>query len=86
MPMTPTLIHLPQPMLDLLDRRAARDETSRSQVVRDAIAAHLRAESEEMLDERVRRAYAEHPLTTVDEWGDVASFLDEVRAQRDRTS
>ena len=82
--MKPTLIHLPQTDIDALDRRAGSDGVSRSQIVRDAVAAYLDADSAAELDDRVRLAYERYPLETPDEWGDMESFLAAVRAEKAR--
>lgn len=84
MAMKPTMIHLPAELIAQLDRRAIHDEVSRSQVVRDAIVAYIEVDSAAELDDRVRRAYATHPLDTPDAWGDMESFLTAVRSEKSK--
>lgn len=80
--MKPTLIHLPPDLISRLDARAERDNVSRSQLVRDAIADLLSSEPNADLEARTRAAYERHPLSEPDEWGDLESFLDAVRSSR----
>ena len=80
MPMKPTLVHLPESMIERLDEKAVRRDRSRSQVVRDAIARYLADDAE--LDRAVRVAYEREPLDTPDEWGDLESFLTAGRQER----
>lgn len=81
--MQPTLIHLPPPTVEMLDRRASATGVSRAQVVRDAIAAYLQSDADQDLSDRVREAYTAQPLDAPDEWGDLDTFLASVRQQRD---
>ena len=56
-----TMVQLTDELVALLDRRAARDGVSRSQVIREAVEAHLRGEAERGRAERFARAYASLP-------------------------
>lgn len=66
---------------DLLARARALDPDSNDasmveRALRALLAAHRRSE----LDRAYETAYAMHPLDTTDDWGDLASFGDAVRA------
>ena len=82
MAMKPTLIHINDEMIADLDQKATTDRVSRSQVIRDAVAAYLETDTAERLAEKVRLAYDAQPLSTPDEWGNMESFLSAVRAER----
>ncbi len=60
---TQTMVQLNQSLLSLLDARAARDGVSRSQLIREAIDAHLAADAEATALQRVVEGYARIPET-----------------------
>lgn len=53
-----TMVQLTEPLVDLLDQRAARERVSRSQVIRDAVEQYLRADHEAEIDGRIAEGYA----------------------------
>lgn len=77
MTLKPTMVQLPAELVELLDVYAQAAGVSRSQVVRDAIAAYLDAGAagEARLADRYAEAYERYPLDTPDEWGDLDSWL-----------
>lgn len=74
MALKPTMVQLPEELVALLDARAHAQGVSRSQVVRDAVAAYLRRDADARLAERYEAAYRRYPLDTPDEWGDLESW------------
>ncbi len=54
---TETLVQLTTPLLELLDRAAARRQVSRSQLIRDAVSAYLRADERALHDEQMVQGY-----------------------------
>ena len=79
--MKPTLVHLPPAMIEELDRRRARSGVSRAQMIRDAVSSYMR-DVDGRHAEQYRTAYEETPLDRLDEWGDLDSWLEEVRGMR----
>jgi Ribbon-helix-helix protein, copG family len=74
-----TLVQLTRELVDLLDRRAARDGVSRSQVIRDAVSAYLRDEQETEITRRIVEGYQRRPQESdadSDEWGDLGALAD----------
>lgn len=79
------MVQLPPDLVATLDQRAATAGVSRSQMIRDAIAAFLQAgtDREAALAAHYKDAYARLPLDTPDEWGDLESWhagLEQARA------
>lgn len=75
---TQTMVQLSDELLELLDRRAATRGLSRSQLVREAIEAHLSADREAELDRRITEGYTRMPQGgeyDVDEWGDLGRLV-----------
>jgi len=69
-----TLVQLTDPLVERLDRRAAREGVSRSQVIRDAVEAYLHDDQEAEIARRFREGYERIPPGTPDEWGDPDAF------------
>ncbi len=69
-------------MVAQLDRRAARQQVSRSQVVRQAVAAYLAADLEDDIAESYRQGYEDIPAGTPDVWGDIEAFHGELAQRR----
>ncbi|HVF13532.1 MAG TPA: CopG family transcriptional regulator [Acidimicrobiales bacterium] len=67
---TQTLVQLNELLLAALDQRAAQRGVSRSQIVREAIEAHLAGDFEDEIDRRIVAGYERIPQATVDDWGD----------------
>ena len=74
------MLQLEPEQIERLDREAVRTGVSRSQLVREAVAAALRPDLDLDLEARYRRAYAPQP--DVDEWGDIDAW--HAAAGRDR--
>jgi metal-responsive CopG/Arc/MetJ family transcriptional regulator len=67
-----TLVQLTDELVDLLDRRAAREDKSRSAVIREAIEAHLRDEIEAEIGRQIAEGYRRMPETDEElEWADI---------------
>lgn len=58
-----TLVQLTDELVELLDQRAAREQTSRSALIREAIEAHLHGEIEAEIGRRYVEAYTRMPQT-----------------------
>jgi Arc/MetJ-type ribon-helix-helix transcriptional regulator len=70
------MVQLTDELVKLLDQRAARDGTSRSQLIRDAVDAYLRDDREAEIDRQIIEGYRRIPPGTPDEWGDPDAFSD----------
>lgn len=58
---TETLVQLTEPLLELLDRVAAEKGVSRSQLIREAVVAHLGAQRRAEVDRRMAEGYLRLP-------------------------
>ncbi|MBW3575014.1 MAG: ribbon-helix-helix domain-containing protein [Actinobacteria bacterium] len=67
---TQTLVQLSDTLLAMLDQRAARRGVSRSQLIREAVEAHLADDLEAEISRRILAGYEAVPQSTLDEWGD----------------
>jgi metal-responsive CopG/Arc/MetJ family transcriptional regulator len=67
-----TLVQLNDELLALLDRRAARDGRSRSQLIREALEEYLRDEREAEIDRQIVEAYMRMPQPERDPWAEAA--------------
>lgn len=76
------MVQLTDELVELLDRRAARDGVSRSQVIRIAIEAYLGEDREREIDRQIIEGYRRIPPDTPDEWGDVGAWHDAIQANR----
>lgn len=70
---TQTLVQLSEDLLAALDQRAARRGVSRSQIIREAIEAHLAGDLDQEIARRIVAGYERIPQATSDEWGDPAA-------------
>ncbi len=84
--MKPTLVQLPDDLLQRLDHRARRDAVSRSEVIRQAVRSFLEPEESAAIARAYREAYERFPLDTTDDWGDLESFHNEVTRTRSAAS
>jgi predicted DNA-binding protein len=66
---TQTIVQLSDELLSLLDAAAQRRGSSRSALVREAVAAYLHDEQEAELSRRIVEAYTRVPQAEPDEWG-----------------
>ncbi|MGI8939889.1 MAG: ribbon-helix-helix protein, CopG family [Iamia sp.] len=66
---TQTLVQLNETLLAALDQRAARRGVSRSQVIREAVEAHLGQDHDAEISRRIIEGYERTPQATPDEWG-----------------
>jgi Arc/MetJ-type ribon-helix-helix transcriptional regulator len=71
---TQTLVQLDDILLSLLDQRAAQRGVSRSQVIREAVEAHLASDHESEISRQILAGYERIPQSTPDEWGDPSRF------------
>lgn len=69
-----TLVQLNDTLLAILDQRAARRGVSRSQVIREAVEAHLADDYDSEISRQIIAGYERTPQSTPDEWGDPAKF------------
>jgi metal-responsive CopG/Arc/MetJ family transcriptional regulator len=58
-----TLVQLTDDLLARLDERAAREQRSRSTLIREAIEDYLRDELQTEIDRRIVEGYRRHPQT-----------------------
>ena len=75
-----TLVQLNDELLEFLDRRAARDGRSRSQLIREAIEQYLRDEREAEIDRQIVEAYTRMPQPEHDPWAEAAA-IESIRAE-----
>jgi predicted DNA-binding protein len=69
-----TLVQLSDELIQRLDARAAREGSSRSAVIREAIEAHLGDDFDEEIARQYREAYTRRPQTEEElEWADIAA-------------
>jgi predicted DNA-binding protein len=69
-----TLVQLSDELIQRLDARAAREGSSRSAVIREAIEAHLGDDFDEEIARQYREAYTRWPQTEEElEWTDIAA-------------
>jgi post-segregation antitoxin (ccd killing protein) len=67
---------------ELLSRaRALNPQRNDSAMMEQALEALLAIAREAEIDRKYAEAYAEHPFDEPDDWGDLASFGDAVRAR-----
>lgn len=67
---TQTLVQLNEALLAALDQRAAHRGVSRSQVIREAVEAHLAEDNDAEISRQIVAGYERVPQATPDEWGD----------------
>lgn len=75
-----TVVQLTRELIELLDRRAAREGVSRSALIRTIIDQHLRADHEAHISEQIVDGYRRIPPATPDEWGQLEALTDRGRA------
>lgn len=78
---TQTMVQLSDALVELLDRRAARERISRSQLIRIAIDAYLADDREEEIDRQIAEGYRRIPAGTPDEWGDPDAWSERFLAE-----
>lgn len=69
-----TLVQLDRTLLAMLDQRAAKRGVSRSQVIREAVEAHIGDDYEAEISRQIIAGYERMPQSTPDEWGEPSSF------------
>jgi predicted DNA-binding protein len=75
---TQTMVQLNRDLLELLDRRAAREGVSRSQLIREAVEAFLASDRDAALDRQIIDGYTRMPQGgeyDADEWGDLGQLV-----------
>lgn len=77
---TQTMVQLTDELVALLDNEAARAGLSRSALIRQILADHLRDEVEADVTRRIVAGYRRIPPATPDEWGDSDGLLDRTAA------
>lgn len=81
-----TIVQLTDPLVDLLDKRAAREHVSRSHLIREAVEAYLREDREAEIDRQIIESYTRFPPGgehDIDEWGDLNAWHEGLAAARD---
>jgi metal-responsive CopG/Arc/MetJ family transcriptional regulator len=58
---TQTLVQLSDELISQLDARAAREDRSRSELIREAVAGYLAVDREAEIDRRIVEAYTSQP-------------------------
>jgi predicted DNA-binding protein len=66
---TETMVQLTDELRQLLDAEAERRGISRSALIREAIASHLKETGEAAVTEKIVEGYRRIPPTTPDDWG-----------------
>ncbi len=69
-----TLVQLTDELIALLDERAARDGTSRSELIRRAIESFLHDERKAAIDTAIVEAYTRIPQPDHDPWAEAAAM------------
>lgn len=67
---TQTLVQLNEMLLAALDQRASRRGISRSQLIREAVEAHLAADYDAEISRRIIEGYEAIAQATPDAWAD----------------
>ena len=75
-----TLVQLTDELLALLDERAAKDGTSRSELIRRAIESFLRDERKLAIDAAIVEAYTRIPQPEHDPWAEAAA-IESIKAE-----
>jgi hypothetical protein len=79
------MVQLNEDLVEQLDRRAASDGVSRSQLVREAIEAFLASDRASAIDRQIVDGYTRMPQGgeyDADEWGDLASLVTALTADQ----
>jgi metal-responsive CopG/Arc/MetJ family transcriptional regulator len=66
-------VQLNDELLELLDRKGARDGRSRSQLIREALEEYLHDEREAEIDRQIVEAYTRMPQPEHDPWAEAAA-------------
>lgn len=86
-PRTQTMVQLNEDLLEQLDRRAASDGVSRSQVIRNAIEAYLAGDRATAIDRLIIEGYQRLPQGgqfDADEWGNLGTMMATMTAEQMR--
>jgi metal-responsive CopG/Arc/MetJ family transcriptional regulator len=75
-----TLVQLTDELLALLDEKAAKEHTSRSQLIRRAIEQFLDEERKAAIDAAIVEAYTRMPQPEHDPWAEAAA-IESIRAE-----
>jgi metal-responsive CopG/Arc/MetJ family transcriptional regulator len=75
-----TLVQLSDELLALLDERAAKNGTSRSELIRAAIERELADDLEAEIDREIVEGYTRIPAGELDGWAEAAA-LESIRAE-----
>jgi len=75
-----TLVQLSDELIALLDERAAKRGTSRSELIRTAIERELANDVEAQIDREIVEAYTRIPPGELDAWAEAAA-LESIRAE-----
>jgi len=71
------LVQLNDELIELLDAEAARRGTSRSALIREAVAAYLHEARDAAIGRAIVEGYTRIPPGTPDEWGDLEAAADQ---------
>lgn len=69
------LVQLSDTLLAVLDQRATKRGVSRSQIIREAVEAHLASDYDSEISRQILAGYERIPQSTPDEWGDPTQFI-----------
>lgn len=81
------MVQLTDELIGMLDRRAAQEGVSRSQVIREAIEAFFEADRSSAVDRQLVDGYSRVPQGSAydaDEWGDLATMMAALTADQAR--
>lgn len=84
---TQTMVQLTDELIELLDQYSVRVGVSRSQVIREAVAAFLAAERSAAIDQEIVDGYTKLPQGgeyDADEWGDIGRLMTTLTADQMR--
>jgi len=70
------MVQLSEELVDLLDRKAARNRVSRSALIRRVLEEFLAGDREAAIGRRIVEGYERIPPATPDAWGDLAAVTD----------
>ena len=71
---TQTLVQFNDTLLAMLDHRAAKRGVSRSQLIREAVEAHLADGLDAEISRQIVAGYEAGPQSMLDGWGDPSGF------------
>lgn len=70
------MVQLTEDLVRELDEEAARQRTSRSELIRRAVSAFLVEARRDLIGEQIAEGYRRIPQGTPDDWGDLSEHAD----------